>query len=138
MKINESQLKKIIKESIVKILKENIEPQTDEDFNRRVKEWEDYYRDQFKDCLYYDKENAWVVDETMEGNLIIMDDDDSGCHVIYDREKGLWTDDILEDIYDPRTDDFPKLDRQGAIIVAKWISKVTPGSEFANPSLYME
>lgn len=125
MKINETQLRKIIKESIVKILKES-------DFDN-----ESDYGD--NKLLYRGNGYEIIVDK--DNTELYLQFEDS--YLVYDAD-GEWFDSIRGEVIEVPKEDFEyfggegiRLDKKAVSIITRFVSQLTPGSKYANPEFYI-
>lgn len=128
MKINETQLRKIIKESIVKILKES-------DFDN-----ESGYGDYGDNKLLY-RGNGYEIIVNKDNTELYIQFEDS--FLAYD-EDGEWFDSVRGEVIEVPKEDFEyfggegvRLDKKAVSIITRFVSQLTPGSKYANPEFYI-
>lgn len=119
MKINESQLKKIIKEVLINC---NYIGEINDDDGLNV--------------IYYDRTQHICIEEPYESDRLYISDVDG---TLFTFKDGEWYEGDCEDGRKTTTNNwyFPKFDEEGAYAISEWISEHTYGSNLAEPSLYM-
>lgn len=125
MKINESQLRKIISESIKKILKES-------DFDNQS--------DYGDNKLLY-RGNGYEIIVNKDNTMLILQFDDS--YLVYDND-GEWYDSIRGEVIEVPKEVFEyfggegiRLDEKAINIITRFVSQLTPGSKYVNREFYI-